>query len=102
MLPNYKGLNALKRSFRDKNKFICSSTHLVNESFDSGKIIYQVVTPVKNKTIKFFEKTAFYHRIILLNSIIESKSKKIFSLINDETVISPGLNRKKIKYKFWR
>ena len=101
LLPYYKGLDAIKKSFKDKNRFICSSSHLVNEKFDSGKIIYQIVTPVKTRNIKFFEKVAFYQRIILLNAIIESKSTKNYTLINDETIISPGLNQKKIKYKFW-
>ena len=102
LLPNYKGLDSIRKSFRDKNKFICSSSHLVNEKFDSGKIINQIITPVKYRNIKFFKNTSFYHRIILLNSIITSKSNRTFSIINDGTMISPGLEQKNIKYTFWK
>lgn len=101
LLPNYKGLNALKRSFKDKNKFVCSSSHFVNEKFDSGKIINQIVTPVKKQTIKSYEKIAFFQRIILLKALINNKLKKTnYSLINGETLLSPGLDKKKMNFKF--
>ncbi len=102
LLPNYKGLNALKKSFKEENKFVCSTSHIVNEKFDSGKILYQVVTPAKKKTLKFYEKTAFFQRIILLMALINNKQKKNrYSLINGETLLSPGLDKTKINYKFW-
>tara|TARA_B100001057_G_scaffold499498_1_gene610394 strand:+ start:214 stop:819 length:606 start_codon:yes stop_codon:yes gene_type:complete len=102
LLPDYKGLNALKKSFKDENKFICSSSHMVNEKFDSGKIINQIVTPVKKQTLKFYEKIAFFQRIILLKALINNKLKKTrYSLINGETLLSPGLGKNKINYKFW-
>tara|TARA_E500000178_G_scaffold354313_1_gene422842 strand:- start:1067 stop:1669 length:603 start_codon:yes stop_codon:yes gene_type:complete len=102
LLPYYKGLNALKKSFKDENKFICSTSHQVNEKFDSGKIIHQIITPVKKKNLNFFKKTAFFQRIILLYAIIGSKKNNDFSLINGETIISPGLSKKKINFKFWK
>ena len=102
LLPYYKGLNALKKSFTDENKFICSTSHQVSEKFDSGKIIHQIITPVKKKNLRFFTKTAFFQRIILLNAIIGSKTNNDFSLINEETMISPGFSKKKIKFKFWK
>ena len=102
LLPNYKGLDAIKRSFKDKNYFICSSSHLVNKEFDSGKIIYQIVTPVKKRNINFFRNTSFYQRIILLKAVVTSKSNNAYSIINDESIISPGLDKKKIQYKFWK
>ena len=102
LLPNYKGLDAIRKSFRDKNKFICSSSHRVNEEFDSGKIITQIVTPAKYRNIQFFKNTSFYHRIILLNSIIVSNSNRAFSIINNETIISPGFKKKNLNYKFWK
>ena len=102
IVPYYKGLNALKRSFKDQNKFICSTSHQVNEKFDSGKIIHQIITPVKKKNLNFFKKTDFFQRITLLNAIIGSKTNNDFSLINGETIISPGLSKKKINFKFWK
>ena len=101
-LPYYKGLNALKKSFTDNVKFIISSSHYVTEKFDSGEIIHQIVTPVKKKNIKFFKQTSFFHRVVLLEAIISLKSKKNFTIINNETIISPGLEKKNIKYKFWK
>tara|TARA_B110000259_G_scaffold103514_1_gene119062 strand:- start:121 stop:723 length:603 start_codon:yes stop_codon:yes gene_type:complete len=101
-LPNYRGLNAMKRSYKDQVKLVISSSHFVNEKFDSGKIIHQIVTPVKKNNLKYFEKTSFFHRVILLEAAINSKSKNHFSIINNETIISPGLDLKKIDYKFWK
>ena len=77
-LPNYKGLNALKRSFRDQVKLVVSSSHEVTEKFDSGKISHQIVTPVKLNELKYFEKISFLHIIILLEAEINSKSKNYF------------------------
>ncbi len=102
LLPNYKGLNALKKSFNDNSKFVCSSSHIVNEKFDSGKILNQIVTPAIKQKLKDYERIAFFQRIILLRALMNNKHKKNrYSLINGETLLSPGLDKKKINYKFW-
>ena len=99
-LPNYKGLNAIKRSFKDQVKLVISSSHQVTKKFDSGKIMHQIVTPVKLNKLKYFKNISFLHRVILLEAEINSQSKNYFSIINNDTIISPGFNKKKITYKF--
>jgi len=101
-LPNYKGLNAIKRSFKDQVKLVISSSHQVTKKFDSGKIMHQIVTPVKLNKLKYFKNISFLHRVILLEAEINSQSKNYFSIINNDTIISPGFNKKKITYKFWK
>ena len=68
----------------------------------SIRIIHQIITQVKNKNLNFFKNTAFFQRITLLNAIIGPKTNNDFSLINGETIISPGLIKKKINFKFWK
>ena len=98
LLPHYGGLNALRRTFNDGNKLICSTSHIVDEKFDNGKILIQLATATKQNNLKFFNKIAFYHRVLLLYAnLMEDNIKKKYSIINDHTIISPGLNRLNLK-----
>ena len=101
-LPHHKGLNVIKRIYKDDVKFFISSCHYINEKFDDGRIIYQIASPVKKYSLKFFNKISFLHRVVLLYAIINSNSKYYCSFINKENLISPGLNQKKINFKFWK
>jgi len=101
-LPNYKGLHALKRSYKDNVKLIISSSHYVSEKFDSGKIIHQIATPVKKNYFSFFKNVSFFQRVVLLEALINFKKNNSFSIINNETIICPGLGKKKINFKFWK
>jgi phosphoribosylglycinamide formyltransferase-1 len=97
LLPNYKGLNAIKKTFKDRNKIFCSSAHLVNEKFDSGEILYQVSTPIIKLKIAILKKIAFKHRILLLLALLtKNKLSYPYTLLWESTVLCPGLD----KYKF--
>ena len=101
LLPNYKGLNAIKKTLKDKNKIFCSSAHFVNEKFDSGKILYQIATPIKSSSEKNLKNIAYYQRVILILTILTFKKTKLkANLIGKYTILSPGINEiyiKKIK-----
>lgn len=101
LLPNYKGLNAIKKTLKDKNKIFCSSAHFVNEKFDSGKILYQIATPIKSSSEKNLKNIAYYQRVILILTILTIKKTKLkANLIGKYTILSPGINEiyiKKIK-----
>jgi folate-dependent phosphoribosylglycinamide formyltransferase PurN len=102
LLPNYSGLNSLKKSFLNGNKLICSTAHAVNQKFDSGKILFQISTPAKLNKLSYFKKIAFYHRIILFHGILIANNKrKKYSVINNNSIISPGLDKINIKFNFW-
>ena len=101
LLPNYKGLNAIEKTLRDKNKIFCSSAHLVNQKFDSGKILYQIATPITFLSKKYLNSIAYYQRVILILTILENTKKNLkATLIRKYTILSPGINKvflKKIK-----
>lgn len=72
-LPKYKGLNAIKRAFINKEKYSGITIHMVNENIDDGEIIYQKKLEIKpNWDLKTFEKEIhklehfYYPRIIEL------------------------------------
>ena len=102
LLPYYKGIGALKKNYKDKNNFVCSTSHFVNEKFDSGRIIQQVITPNIDQKYRLVEKIAFYQRIVLLNALRNTFENEKFSIINSQSIISPGLDKVNINYKFWK
>jgi|688.fasta_scaffold238998_3 folate-dependent phosphoribosylglycinamide formyltransferase PurN len=98
LLPNYKGLNAIKKTFRDKNKIFCSTAHLVNEKFDSGEILYQVTTPITKSKITILKKIAFKQRILLLLALLTNNNLAYpYTFLWESTVLCPGLDKNKFK-----
>jgi hypothetical protein len=101
LLPNYKGLNAINKTLKDKNKIFCSSAHIVNEEFDSGKILYQVATPIIVLSKSNLKNIAFYHRVILILTILENNNNNLSAkIIGKFTLLCPGIDKnlfKKIK-----
>jgi folate-dependent phosphoribosylglycinamide formyltransferase PurN len=103
LLPNYKGLNAIKRTFKDGNKIFCSSAHLVNEKFDSGEILYQVSTPIKKLKIAILKKIAFKQRVLLLLVLLTNKNaSKSYSLLWKSTLLCPGLHTNQFKKELFK
>lgn len=43
LLPQYKGLNAVKKTIQDKGNFIGNTAHFIDDGIDSGEIILQNV-----------------------------------------------------------
>ena len=98
LLPNYKGSNAIKKTLRDKNKIFCSSAHLVNQKFDSGKILYQIATPISLLSKEHLDTIAYYQRVVLILTILENSKKNLkATLISRCTILSPGIKKDFIK-----
>lgn len=106
LLPNYKGLNAIKRTFRDGNKIFCSSAHLVNQKFDSGEILYQVSTPITKLKMAILKKIAFKQRALLLLALLTNLTNKnvsqSYSSLWKSTVLCPGLDKNQFKKELFK
>ncbi|MDA1283778.1 MAG: formyltransferase family protein [Proteobacteria bacterium] len=48
ILPNYKGLMTHKRMIINNEKYYGFTIHRVNQSIDDGKILFQIVSKLKN------------------------------------------------------
>ena len=55
LLPDFKGLNAIKRAFDSGAKTTGVTTHFVDHTLDGGKIIDQVEVPIGNCTLEELE-----------------------------------------------
>lgn len=51
-LPNYKGFNPIKDSYKNNEIFYGSTLHFIEKKVDSGKIIFQKKVNLKSKKIK--------------------------------------------------
>ena len=95
LLPLYKGLGAITKTIDNNNKLICSTLHVVNEKFDSGKIITQCSSPLEKENIRYVNSEAFNHRMILFFEALNFKMKKKqeYSIIDKYLVNPTYLNR---------
>ena len=76
LLPKYKGLNAHKRTLKNKEKFSGCTVHYVTNKLDSGKIILQKKIKIKKKdTVNSLKKKVLKKEYLLYPSAI----RKIFS-----------------------
>jgi len=81
LLPDYAGLEPIKRMLEDGLDFATITAHLMNEEYDQGEILYefnhninrkpaesvrQCVDRVKNELVKLYPIAAFYAINILL------------------------------------
>jgi len=55
LLPDFKGLHAIKRAFDSGAKTTGVTTHFVDHTLDGGKIIDQVEVPIGNCTLEELE-----------------------------------------------
>ncbi|WP_121958508.1 phosphoribosylglycinamide formyltransferase [Petrotoga sp. 9PWA.NaAc.5.4] len=56
LLPNYKGLNAIERSFNNRESYGGITIHYVDEGVDTGEIIFQKNLKIlKNWTLEKYE-----------------------------------------------
>ena len=73
LLPDYKGLGAVKSAFNDKASQLGVTIHKVNNIMDGGKVVCQAVTNPVALNIEYWHSLSYLMKIALLVAFIESK-----------------------------
>lgn len=81
-LPNYPGLNVLRRQIENKEILIGATLHKVIKKLDSGKVIFQIKSKYNSKnykTVSFLQKTFL---MMLLTEYLKNKQA-----LNDKNIL---------------
>lgn len=73
LLPDYKGLGAVKSAFNGKASRLGVTIHKVNDIMDGGKIVCQAITIPATLDIEYWHSLSYLMKIALLVAFIENQ-----------------------------
>lgn len=91
LLPDYKGLGAVKSAFGDKASQLGVTIHKVNNIMDGGKIACQAVANPVIFNLEYWHSLSYLMKIALLLSFVESKLRPMDETRLHEICCNPFL-----------
>lgn len=91
ILPDFPGLNAVKKAFDCHAENIGATLHLVTEEFDAGPIIAKKIDPVSyDKGLDYYCKISFLQKVYLI---------LLAFIALDENILTIDLKKQEITFK---
>ncbi len=76
LLPSFKGLGAIKKTFASGVKFLGATLHEVDDTVDGGKIIAQSITPIPSSAdIAWLNRASYLQKTLLCLVAVEQTVK---------------------------
>ena len=91
LLPDYKGLGAVKSAFNDKASQLGVTIHKVNEIMDGGKVACQAFTNPASFDIEYWHSLSYLMKIALFVAFIESKASPVVEIRKHTICCTPYL-----------
>lgn len=96
LLPYFKGLNAVCRSFKSNKEYYEASIHKVTKEVDGGEVLARCVIKRKNEDFKMYQQRLFVNQAILfldfIHKISLGKECKITQEISKKEGFYPNLS----------
>ncbi len=80
LLPDYKGLGAVKSAFNDKASHLGVTIHKANEVMDGGKIACQAFTNPASLDIEYWHSLSYLMKIALIVAFVETQVSPVVEI----------------------